>query len=206
MKRSSGLTKDKIAQAAIRLFDSQGFDGTTVRQIAREADVNLALISYYFKNKKGLMEYIMVNYYEELFDRLSTCKDRPRVTDFFSLLGEMVEEMVRFQLESHKVSRFIHRELSVESMLGREIMCIYIKRLKHDFSSVLEEAVMNGEFPNIHVDGVVMNLLSMIHFPYAYPQIVREVFYFEPLDETFVEQMVENLLSFLRKILQPVPI
>lgn len=52
MKRSPKLTKQKIVGAAVELFDSQGFDGTTVRQIACKAGVNVALISYYFKNKK----------------------------------------------------------------------------------------------------------------------------------------------------------
>lgn len=204
MKGSSSLTKDKIAQAAIQLFDSQGFDGTTVRQIAREAKVNQALISYYFKNKQGLMEWIMVNYYEEMFRRLEKCQTLSAMESQFSLLANMLQEMIRFQSESHKVSRFIHRELSVESMLGREIMCIYIKRLKHDFSSVLEEGIERGEFPPVQVDGVILNLLSMIYFPYAYPQILREVFYLEPIDDQFFEQITEDLLGLLRMMLQPV--
>lgn len=204
MKRSSELTKVKIAQAAIQLFDSQGFNGTTVRQIAREADVNIALISYYFKNKKGLMEYIMVNYYEELFRRLTTCKVQAEEGSCLSLLTLMLQVIIRYQSESHKITRFIHRELSVESMLGREIMCIYIKQVKHDLSSVLEEGIILGEFPSVHVDGVVMNLLSMIYFPYAYPQILREVFYIEPISEPFVEQITKNLVDFLKRILQPV--
>ncbi len=204
MKRSSELTKVKIAQAAIQLFDSQGFDGTTVRQIARQAEVNIALISYYFKNKKGLMEYIMVNYYEGLFRRLAKCKDQEELDSCFSLLAHMVQEIINYQSESHKITRFIHRELSVESMLGREIMCIYIKQIKHDLSSVLEEGIILEEFPSIHVDGVVMNLLSMIYFPYAYPQILREVFYIEPISEPFVNQLTSDLMDFLRRILQPV--
>jgi AcrR family transcriptional regulator len=206
MRRSSELTKMKIAQAAIHLFDSQGFDGTTVRQIAKQADVNVALISYYFKNKQGLMEYIMVHYYEELFRRLAKCKEQIQMESRFSLLTLMLKELIRYQAESHKVTRFIHRELSLESMLGREIMCIYIQQIKHDLSSVIEEGIMAGEFPSIHVDGIVMNLLSMIYFPYAYPQILREVFYMEPVTERFVEQIIGDIMDFLKKILQPIDV
>ena len=51
--------KDKqiqIIETAERLFAQKGFAGTSVRDIAEEAGVNLAMISYYFGSKEKLME------------------------------------------------------------------------------------------------------------------------------------------------------
>jgi len=48
-----------IIQAAERLFAQLGFDGTSVRDIAREAQVNVAMISYYFNSKLGLLEAVV---------------------------------------------------------------------------------------------------------------------------------------------------
>jgi len=48
-----------IIQAAERLFAQLGFDGTSVRDIAREAQVNVAMISYYFNYKLGLLEAVV---------------------------------------------------------------------------------------------------------------------------------------------------
>jgi len=45
---------DRILRAARHQFATQGFDGTTIRDIAFEADVNLAAIRYYFDSKSGL--------------------------------------------------------------------------------------------------------------------------------------------------------
>jgi len=45
---------DRILRAARHRFATQGFDGTTVREIALEAEVNLAAIRYYFDSKSGL--------------------------------------------------------------------------------------------------------------------------------------------------------
>lgn len=45
---------DRILRAARHQFATQGFDGTTVRDIAFEAEVNLAAIRYYFDSKSGL--------------------------------------------------------------------------------------------------------------------------------------------------------
>ena len=46
----------QIIDTAERLFAERGFDGTSVRDIADEAGVNVAMISYYFGSKEKLME------------------------------------------------------------------------------------------------------------------------------------------------------
>ena len=47
-----------IIETAERLFAARGFDGTSVRDIAEEAGINIAMISYYFGSKEKLMEAI----------------------------------------------------------------------------------------------------------------------------------------------------
>ena len=46
----------QIVETAERLFAERGFDGTSVRDIADEAGINVAMISYYFGSKEKLME------------------------------------------------------------------------------------------------------------------------------------------------------
>ncbi|PIK14986.1 TetR family transcriptional regulator [Halobacteriovorax sp. JY17] len=47
-------TKCKILGVALKLFGCKGYDGTSVRDIAKEADVNLASVNYHFSNKQNL--------------------------------------------------------------------------------------------------------------------------------------------------------
>ena len=47
-------TKDKILDAAERLFADQGFAATSLRQITTEANVNLAAVNYHIKSKESL--------------------------------------------------------------------------------------------------------------------------------------------------------
>lgn len=51
-------TKTKILAVANELFARQGFDGVSIRDIAQEADVNVASINYHFKNKLNLLHSI----------------------------------------------------------------------------------------------------------------------------------------------------
>ncbi len=48
-----------ILSVAEELFAENGFDGTSVRDIAQRANVNLAMISYYFGSKEKLLEALI---------------------------------------------------------------------------------------------------------------------------------------------------
>jgi len=54
-RRSGGAdSRELILAAARRLFSEQGFDGTSLRQVAREAQVDPAMVHYFFKGKDEL--------------------------------------------------------------------------------------------------------------------------------------------------------
>ncbi|MGE0668369.1 MAG: TetR family transcriptional regulator [Sphingomonadales bacterium] len=50
----TATTRARLLDAAERLFAARGFDATTTREIAREADVPLGLMSYHFGTKDDL--------------------------------------------------------------------------------------------------------------------------------------------------------
>lgn len=47
-------TRGTIAQAALELFDQLGYDGASLRAIARQADVDPALVHHYYTSKAEL--------------------------------------------------------------------------------------------------------------------------------------------------------
>jgi AcrR family transcriptional regulator len=55
--RSDGeQSRERLLQAAMRLFGEQGFSKTSTREIAQAANANVAAISYYFGDKAGLYQ------------------------------------------------------------------------------------------------------------------------------------------------------
>lgn len=64
-------TKMRILVVANTLFARQGFDGVSVRDIANQADVNVAAINYHFTNKLGLLHEIFNYNYEWLDEQIS---------------------------------------------------------------------------------------------------------------------------------------
>jgi AcrR family transcriptional regulator len=51
-------TKDRILDAAERLFAEHGFDGVSLRTIIAEAGVNLAAVHYHFHSKEALLDAV----------------------------------------------------------------------------------------------------------------------------------------------------
>ncbi|RUU04606.1 TetR family transcriptional regulator, partial [Mesorhizobium sp. USDA-HM6] len=47
-------TRAALVQAALKLFGRRGFDGTSTREIAAEAEANIGSIAYHFGGKEGL--------------------------------------------------------------------------------------------------------------------------------------------------------
>jgi len=64
--RDAGATQRALVRAARRRFATEGYRATTVRQIAADAGVNVALINRYFSSKEGLFEACMVRTSDEL--------------------------------------------------------------------------------------------------------------------------------------------
>ena len=73
-------TRERILDAAERLFMAHGYEGTSMRQITGEAAVNLAAVNYHFGSKESLMQEV----FRRRLDWLN--EERMRV------LGEMETE------------------------------------------------------------------------------------------------------------------
>lgn len=59
LHRRGAATRDIIMRAAERLFAARGLDGVSIRDITREADVDIALLNYHFGTKEGLFEAVI---------------------------------------------------------------------------------------------------------------------------------------------------
>src|SRR4051812_24170352 len=53
-------TKQRILDVAEHQFAELGFDGTSLRGIIAEAEVNLAAVHYHFRSKEGLLESVLL--------------------------------------------------------------------------------------------------------------------------------------------------
>jgi AcrR family transcriptional regulator len=91
--------EDRIVEAAIACIERDGIHRITIRGIAREAGVNSAAISYYFRSEKKLVEEALRRTLSNAFgdwEALFLRDDADPVESLRTVLQEMAEGLLRY--------------------------------------------------------------------------------------------------------------
>ncbi|BAM70213.1 transcriptional regulator [Methanothermobacter sp. CaT2] len=141
-ERERERRREQIIRAAEKAFFARGYDRVTMDEIAEEAEVNKALLYYYFKNKESL--FFAVNLYgvRILHSMYRRCLKLD--TDGYGKVRAMVEALYSFSKEHPDYFRIYcysgteRFELS-ESEDAREIV-----DLRTGMWRLMVEAIMEG--------------------------------------------------------------
>lgn len=183
---SNNSTKQKVVDAASLLFYQKGFDGTSVRDIAMKASVNVSLISYYFNGKQGLLEYAVTDYYETYLSLIEeTLKNTEHLSEL-DRLKNVIYTVVKFKVENYQFTSFIQRELTLDSTFVREMSVTYLAKedyfLKQLFYSVLHPKYKQRRtYLYMQLKGIFMS-----------PFFIQEDWNYIFLDEKSYEQFINN--------------
>src|SRR5882724_8069628 len=103
-------TRSKLRDAALRVFEREGYPAATMRSIAREARCSAAAPYVYFESKEDLLTAIRAEGFRGLAARLEAAVEAG--TDPVSQLRGVIREYIRFGLERPQVYRlmFSHRQ------------------------------------------------------------------------------------------------
>lgn len=90
-KADSGDTKAELTRAAVRLFARRGFEGTSIRAIAREVGLSESVLYAHFENKQAVFDAVMASYGpQDSTGALDAVDSRLAETDPPRFLKEMV--------------------------------------------------------------------------------------------------------------------
>ncbi|MFA9559045.1 forespore capture DNA-binding protein RefZ [Evansella sp. AB-rgal1] len=191
----SKASKEKVIKASIDLFNVQGFSGTSVRDIASKANCNVALISYYFGNKQGLLEELITQFLEGYIEVIESHvkKAELKVDTAYDCLLNAIWEVLLYQQEKHQLARFVHREITLDTTLVRELMSTYLTKEKHLFHTLMMIGYENKEMDSIPNEYFVLQLRGMLTMPFLHPQYIREVYHLMPHEKHFLDQYFSEI-------------
>src|SRR5579862_557252 len=81
-------TRSRLRELALSLFAEQGYEKTSLREIAEQLGVTKAALYYYFKSKEDIVRSLVEDYVAELDTLIAWAKEQPRTP-------ETREEIVR---------------------------------------------------------------------------------------------------------------
>lgn len=172
-------TRERILAAAAEVFGQHGFRAATVRQIARQAEANVAAVNYYFRDKQGLYTAVLEQLLDSGLRQFPSdgglmCPASPEqrlemfVRSFFQrMLGPEGSASV------HSRGRLMAKELSDPSPALDHLITRYIRPQKELLADIVAELAGAAS----HSPQVTMCVLSIIgqclYYAYARPIIER---------------------------------
>src|SRR5688572_10261314 len=105
-------TRQKLIAAAIDLFGRQGFDGTSIREIARQSKANIAAIAYHFGGKEELyracLEHILQSVRQGLGEQIEASEvGDPVAEEARETLKSVLFAITKFILATPQVASFV---------------------------------------------------------------------------------------------------
>jgi len=101
--------KDHILDVAEKVFSEHGFDGASTRMISGEANVNMAMLNYYFGSKEGLFIAVVerkITSFQDILINLGSTGMSPwdKIEQYIEIYGDKVVNNNCFQ-------KLLYREL-----------------------------------------------------------------------------------------------
>lgn len=184
--------KLRILLAAKKLFASQGFDGTTIRQICEEADANVALVSYHFGGKENLFGALFDTFFPN--DQLATVD--PGMPPLVGV-KLVIREVTAYRQSDPQLVKIIQQEIIMNSpriqKIRQHAMPMW-RLLRHWISEGRDQ----GLFRFRSLDNAFMSVTGTLLF-------YRQQEYWSVLLEEGqpdMESMIEDLTDFILHALQ----
>lgn len=114
--------RSALLNAAKALFARHGFEGTSVRDIADKARVNVSAVSYYFDGKEKLYRAVIAEFGRERLRFSERLLTSPKSLDEMKLrLKILFEEIIDVHLREPDLVTIVHREIESNVPVAKEV-------------------------------------------------------------------------------------
>ncbi|NMA74109.1 MAG: TetR/AcrR family transcriptional regulator [Bacteroidales bacterium] len=195
--------KDRILSVSRELFIKNGYNGTSVRDIAAASGTNVAHIKYYFSSKYKLFEIIFEESFDVLLNRIEGILKKE--SSFFDLIKDWVHTYYDVLVEFPMIPIFLLNEINQnpECLTNRLLKREPIK-LFNQLSDRIEREVQKGTIIETSPLDLALNVLSLCVFPFMFGPLATKIAgkskdeYYEVLEEH-----KEYVVNFVIKALKP---
>jgi len=196
----------QIMETAEILFAEKGFNGTSVRDIAEKAHVNLAMISYYFGSKDKLLESLFDYRGEHVKLKLESMVEDKTLSSF-EKLDMLIEHYIEKIMNQQCFSRIMLREQVVNHTgITAELITQMKKRNQQIISKLIHQGQKKGEFKrNIDIPLMMATLVGTAGHIIATQPYYREINNLQSMsEEEFQRHMKKKLSQHLKKLFKAI--
>ena len=196
----------QMMETAEILFAEKGFNGTSVRDIAEKANVNLAMVSYYFGSKDKLLEALFDYRGEHLKLKLESIIEDKRL-DSIEKMNMLIDHYVDKVMKQQCFSRIMVREQVVHHTgITGQLIFQMKKRNQELISRLIHEGQKRGEFKkNIDIPLMMATLIGTANSIVSAQYYYKEINNLQSMtEEEFQKHIKKKLSQHLKKIFKAI--
>ena len=159
-------SRQRILDSATKLFAQRGFDGVGIREICKDANANICMISYFWGGKEGLYKGIIDNLVERQTEYVKTFLNldiepetlpkKEQVDLLFTILDTAID-LLYGDFISNDLFRFLLQEQQSRNIELTSPTFIYIRKLIG--------AIFNKDYNDKDIIYKMVFILSQINSP-----------------------------------------
>jgi len=202
--RPPELDKTTLLNIAEILFADRGFKGTTVREIAKKAHCNVALISYHFGSKDGLYQAIWMRYLANV--RKGPLGEEPQSLELLQTEWPELSDMDELRLcgalytfakntiGNPRMQKILFRELlsggqkAVKALVKSEPGMLSL--IGGNLNQLVKAKKLRDDFD---IKIAVISLIGPIIYSCVSGPILKSVYGFKTIDDAYARKLVLHL-------------
>jgi AcrR family transcriptional regulator len=202
-KERAVSTRQRLLEAAERLFLEKGYGGVSVRDLTEAAGVNVAAINYHFNGKKNLFREvfrrILAPVVEQRLAELEEVIDGKGTPDLRKVIRTYVSGVLGDLLSSNDAERCCNLVSSEMAEAGVAVD-VLVKEMVAPIHRVMKDAISRAR-PGLSDEKISLCIASVvgqvIHFARA-REIIRRLTG-RNYNRKFIEDIIEHITDFSLK-------
>lgn len=186
----------KIMETAEELFAEKGFSGTSVRDIADAADINVAMISYYFGSKEKMLESIFNYRAESTMLKLESMYNNTTLSPM-----EKVNQMIDYYIDKFLNQQCFHKVMMREQVASHRhvvtgLIQEYKKRNQVLVKQLIQEGQKSGDFvKNIDIPLLMTTLVGTVSHMITTQHFYKEINNLQAMPDEQFQKLIKKKLS-----------
>ena len=155
--------KEHIINHAVELFAEKGFEGTSIRDLAAKAGVNVAMVNYYFGSKEKLFENMVemkASYTRGMLDEIAKNDSYTDIQKVELIIDSYIGKI----FSNRKFHRVLHQEMMLSKREGMQQSIVDILFPNSlIIKGVIDAGIKKGSFRKVDSPLVIATIIGTIN-------------------------------------------
>lgn len=191
MNKKTKDPRQRILDASVALFAQKGYSAVGVREIATEANVNIAMISYYFDGKVGILKEIVEDFHDRYLNIIQDKCDENKPPA--ECVRDIIHSVINFVRTNRDLSLAAFHAIPLDIPEIADVKTERVIRLVKAISGLIERFGLDPNDP-VPISIIGPSLLSSILAHFRVRSVQKHAFHFK-FDDAFYTRYADVLTT-----------